>query len=127
MVKERAEDAAARIIHQDRRRAERLGRPRYEVACRLLVGEIAPEGRARLACRFARRIPVEIGEHDAGAVSLQEPRHRKADAASGSGADCATALMVCLTPGKVSRTPSRTDGRACRHSCLATLASLYEM
>src|SRR3546814_5598640 len=62
MVKEGAEDAAARIIHQDRRRAERLGRPRYEVACRLLVGEIAPEGRARLACRFARRILVERSE-----------------------------------------------------------------
>src|SRR3546814_7972628 len=124
MVKEGAEDAAARIMHRDRRLAERLGRPRYEVACRLLVGEIAPEGRARLACRFARRILVEIGEHDAGAVSLEAPRDRKADAASGAGDDCDPAMMVCLTHGKGSRRPCRSAGREGCPRWLAPRASL---
>src|SRR3546814_20245697 len=124
MVKERAEDAAARIIHQDRRRAERLGRPRYEVACRLLVGEIAPEGSARLTCRFARRILVEIGEHDAGAVSLAAPRDRKAAAASGAGDDCDPALMVCLTTGQGSRRPCLSGGRDGCPRSLAPRASI---
>src|SRR3546814_14305693 len=52
-----------------------------------------------------------IGEHDAGAVSLEAPRDRKADAASGAGDDCDPAMMVCLTHGKGSRRPCRSAGR----------------
>src|SRR3546814_16537388 len=56
--------------------------------------------------------------------SLEAPRDRKADAASGAGDDCDPAMMVCLTHGKGSRRPCRSAGREGCPRCLAPRASL---
>src|SRR3546814_1228475 len=59
--------------------------------------------------------------------SLEAPRDRKADAASGAGDDCDPAMMVCLTHGKGSRRPCRSAGRERSEEHTSELQSLMRI